>query len=61
MATFYTRSELTAKIAALRRQQNESSERAIYLGWAREALTEYDSRSKLLTDLLTQLENSYAE
>jgi hypothetical protein len=61
METLYTRAELTAKIAALRKQQHESTERAVYVGWTREALAEHDSRSKLLTDLLTQLENSYGE
>jgi hypothetical protein len=58
MEKFHTRSELTAKISALRLQQNESIELATYVGWTRETLAEHDSRSKVVTDLLTQLESS---
>jgi hypothetical protein len=51
------RSELTAKIAALRQEQFQSTDHATYLGWTPERLTEYNNRASLITELLTQLAN----
>jgi len=58
MEVMLTASELTAQLLALRKQQIDASDRAIYLGWTAQTRAEYDSRSDLIADLLARLANS---
>ena len=51
-------SELTTKIAALRKQQLAASEHATYCGWTPETVAEYDNRADLLATLHTRLEQA---
>ncbi len=51
-------SELTTKIAALRKQQFAASEHATYCGWTPETVAEYDKRADLLAMFTTRLEQT---
>jgi hypothetical protein len=51
-------SELTAQIAALRKQQIAARDREIYCGWTSETRAEYDKRADLLATLHKRLEQA---
>ena len=51
-------SDLTAHIAALRKQQIAANDRAIYCGWTPETTAEYDKRADLLATLHRRLDQS---
>jgi hypothetical protein len=52
------RSELTAQIAALRKQQYEASVHATFVGWTPETIEEHDRVSDRIAVLFAQLANA---
>jgi hypothetical protein len=55
MEKVFKRAELLSQVTGLRQQQDESNERATYLGWTVETMSEYEKRANLLAVLLTRL------
>jgi hypothetical protein len=58
MEKVLNRSELIVQIVAVRHEQDESNDRATYVGWTPEKLADHDNRSKLIATLTAQLRKS---
>jgi hypothetical protein len=55
MEKVFKRAELLSQVTGSRQQQDESNERATYVGWTVESMSEYEKRANFLALLVTRL------